>query len=63
LRYVRLDDGRDYGTEIVRAGLARVQTSHGKPVSEYSQLEQAQAEAVRAKRGVWGLCPAPAPGD
>ena len=63
LRYVRLDDGRDYSTEIVRAGLARVYTYGHRPVSEYAVLEQAQKDAMAARRGIWGMCSSPAPGD
>ena len=63
LRYVRLNDGRDYSLLVVTAGWARVYTYQHKPVSEYAALEQAQKAAVVAKRGLWGLCPNPAPGD
>jgi micrococcal nuclease len=63
LRYLRLDDGRDFSKEIVAAGWARVYTFHNRPVSEYAQLEQAQTAAQTAHRGLWGSCPDPAPGD
>lgn len=63
LRYVRLSDGRDYSQLVVSAGWARVYTYKGTRVGEYARLEAAQREAVAARRGLWGACPNPAPGD
>lgn len=63
LRYIRLADGTDYSTAIVAAGWARVYTYQHRPVLEYQRLEQAQQSAVAARRGLWGTCPNPKPGD
>ncbi len=56
LRYVRLDDGRDYSIELVRAGWARDYVFHNKPVQEQDQIMAAQTEAQAARRGLWGQC-------
>jgi micrococcal nuclease len=60
LRYIRVPGVGDYSIAVVRAGWARVQPNPGR---EGRDLELAQAEAVSAKRGIWGRCPHPSPGD
>jgi micrococcal nuclease len=62
LRYIRVPGLGDYSLEVVRAGWARVNTDRPR-VSEYDQLEQAQAVAVATKHGLWGVCSNPSSGD
>jgi micrococcal nuclease len=56
LRYVRLDDGRDFSVESARAGMSRGYVYGGKPVMERARIAAAQHEARTAHRGVWGTC-------
>lgn len=56
LRYVRLDDGRDYSIEAARAGMARNYVYGRKRVTEQDQIEAAESEARTARRGLWGHC-------
>jgi micrococcal nuclease len=63
LRYVRLPDGTDFSVAIVSAGWARSYVFEHKQVQEYPRIEAAQTAAQRDRRGLWGTCPNPAPGD
>ena len=56
LRYVRLDDGRDYSIEAARAGMGRDYVYGRKPVQEQAQIVAAETEARAAKRGLWAHC-------
>lgn len=56
LRYVRLDDGRDYSIEAARAGMARNYVYGRKRVQEQDQIEAAETDARTARRGLWGHC-------
>jgi micrococcal nuclease len=53
LVYVRLPDGRDFGTEMARAGAAKPYT-YRRPVAAVAQIEAATGEAQAAQRGLWG---------
>lgn len=54
LAYVNLADGRDFGVESVRSGMARSYVYDGKPVSRYPDISSAENEARAALRGLWG---------
>lgn len=54
LAYVNLADGRDFGVESVRSGMARSYVYDGKPVSRYPDISNAENEARAALRGLWG---------
>jgi micrococcal nuclease len=56
LRYVRLDDGRDFSVESARAGMSRSYVYGGRPVMERVPIAAAQREARTAHRGIWGMC-------
>lgn len=56
LRYVRLDDGRDYSIEAARAGMARNYVYGRKRVQEQDQIEAAETDARTAGRGLWSHC-------
>jgi len=56
LRYVRLDDGRDFSVESARAGMSRAYVYGGKPVLEHAPIAAAQQQARAERRGIWGLC-------
>lgn len=56
LRYVRLDDGRDFSVESARAGMSRGYVYGGKPVMEHQPIAAAQRQARTAHRGIWGMC-------
>ena len=56
LRYIRLDDGRDFSIESARAGMSRGYVYGGKPVQENAPIAAAQRQARTAHRGIWGMC-------
>ncbi|HTK62105.1 MAG TPA: thermonuclease family protein [Pseudonocardia sp.] len=56
LRYVRLDDGRDFSVESARAGMSRGYVYGGRPVLEEAPIAAAQQEARIKHRGLWGMC-------
>lgn len=56
LRYVRLDDGRDFSIESARAGMSRSYVYGGKPLLENAPITAAQRQARIEHRGIWGLC-------
>lgn len=56
LRYVRLDDGRDFSIESARAGMSRSYVYGGKPVLEHAPIAAAQRQARSAHRGIWSMC-------
>jgi micrococcal nuclease len=56
LRYVRLDDGRDFSVESARAGMSRAYVYGGKPVLEHASIAFAQHQARIDRRGIWGMC-------
>lgn len=56
LRYVRLEDGRDFSVESARAGMSRSYVYGRIPVSERGQIAAAQAQARAAHRGIWSHC-------
>jgi micrococcal nuclease len=56
LRYVRLDDGRDFSVESARAGMSRGYVYGGKPALEYASIAAAQRLARAEHRGIWGFC-------
>jgi len=59
LRYLRLTDGRDAGSEIIAAGYARAYRKFTYTRKEsYQELEK---QAKRAERGLWGAGPATQP--
>lgn len=59
LRYLRLPDGRDAGSEIIAAGYARAYRKFSYTRKEsYQELEK---QAKRAERGLWGAGPATQP--
>jgi micrococcal nuclease len=55
LAYVVRDDGLFVNAEIVRAGLARV--SAREPLRRLDELQRAEQDAQRARRGMWGERP------
>lgn len=51
LRYIHLEDGRDLGAELIRAGWARADERIPHPrIKEYRKLE---SEARKARIGIW----------
>jgi micrococcal nuclease len=56
LRYVRLDDGRDFSVESARAGMSRSYVYGRIPVSERKEISAAQAQARAENRGMWAHC-------
>jgi micrococcal nuclease len=56
LRYVRLDDGRDFSVESARAGMSRSYVYGRIPVSERPQIAAAQAQAQAEYKGIWAHC-------
>jgi micrococcal nuclease len=56
LRYVRLDDGRDFSVESAGAGMSRSYVYGGKTVLEHASIAAAQRRARTAHRGIWGMC-------
>lgn len=56
LRYVRLDDGRDFSVESARAGMSRGYVYGGKPDLEHAPIAAAQHQARVEHRGIWGKC-------
>ncbi len=57
LRYVILRDGTDFNEDLLRKGYAHVYERF--EFSMKREFHEAQAEAKREKRGVWGLSPGP----
>jgi micrococcal nuclease len=55
LAYVVREDGLFVNAELVRDGLARV--SARLPLARLAELKRAEAEAQRARRGMWGQAP------
>ena len=51
---VTLPDGRDLGDVLVSEGLAQVDPKHAK-CNNSKRLFELQAEAQKARRGLWGL--------
>ena len=56
LRYVRLEDGRDFSVESARAGMSRSYVFGRIPVSERKQIDAAQAQARAEHKGIWSHC-------
>lgn len=54
LRYVTLPDGTDFAKTMLTEGAAKVFEQY--PVAKTPQYEQAQTEAQRGNRGMWGQC-------
>lgn len=54
LAYLVRADGWDYSVEAARAGTAKSYVYGSRPVSQYGEIETAQAEAQSARRGLWG---------
>lgn len=52
LRYLRLEDGRDFGLEMVRRGLCR-DYGHRYPHPRGQRYRRAERQARRAERGLW----------
>jgi endonuclease YncB( thermonuclease family) len=52
LRYLRLEDGRDFGLEMVRRGLCR-DYGHRYPHPRGQRYRRAEGRARRAERGIW----------
>ena len=53
LAYVRLQDGRDLGEELLRAGLATVLIFDGEPFDRVTAYLAAQEDAQAAGVGLW----------
>jgi len=56
LRYVRLEDGRDFSVESARAGMSRSYVFGRIPVSERKQIDAAQSQARAEHKGIWSHC-------
>jgi micrococcal nuclease len=56
LRYVRLEDGRDFSVESARAGMSRSYVFGRIPVAERKQIDAAQAQARTERKGMWSHC-------
>lgn len=54
LRYVYLEDGSLYQKNLVAGGYGFAYLSF--PFQKKAEFEQAQTEAMAAKRGLWGAC-------
>lgn len=54
LANVELADGQDFAVTAVAAGMARSYVYEGRPVSRYSEIVAAEAQARDARRGLWG---------
>lgn len=56
LRYIVLQDGRNYSVVAAEGGHAEAYVYGGNPVSEYDSILAAQKQAQEANRGMWGKC-------
>lgn len=56
LRYVELPDGRDVGEEQIRAGHAEAHVYYGQRFGRYASYLNAEDDARKAHRGIWGDC-------
>lgn len=54
LGYVLRDGTWDYGTEAVRAGMAKAYVYNKKPAQRAAAITSAEADAKKAGRGLWG---------